>query len=149
MAFAACPVMERDYPSAFWASIYLFLVAHERIHAVQTDIFAMFHKARLISLIVTFLQILDQLAGKIDAFKTILQLFVCDAGFYPARTTVLWFSCIVMQAACTWLPVVAVLVADHAVHSAGGEHARVNGSFRHFHESFSAILHEHCITSKY
>ena len=78
-------------------------------------------QACLVSHIITFFQVIDQLAGEAGALITMRHSFAFDTIFYPAFTTVFGFAHIADQAAGTGIFMKAMPVADLAVHSTGSK----------------------------
>ncbi|EQF62840.1 putative membrane protein [Clostridioides difficile P71] len=115
--------------------------------------FTIFHKACLISLVITFFKIFYEFTRKIETFKTIKQPFLTDAILYFTLTAVFWLSCIAVQTTSTWLFVITMLIANHTVHSTRSKHNHINTLFWHFHNilflskiQFVELLYIHIVT---
>lgn len=94
---------------------------------------AIFYKTCLIPFVIAFFKVFNQPTWIFGTFKTVRQRFFFDTVLYFAFATMLRLSLIAIQATSARFFMVTVLIANLAIHSAWGEHTRINFFFWHFH----------------
>lgn len=129
--------------------MFFLLHFHKLFQPILTNKFTVFHKACLISLIITFFKVLYLFAWIIQALKTIRDSLSLDAIFYAASTAMFRFTQITVQAARTGLFVTAMSVTDQTIHSTRRKHGHINSFLWHLHRSpsRSMILYFYCTIS--
>lgn len=118
--------MNGKNPAAGRTGIFVSLPLHKFFQAILSDSGAVTHKARTVAGVVTLFQGLNLFTGVIRTFETIGMAAFPDAVLYFTFPAVLRLSLVTVQTARTGFSVITVLITDHTVHSAWGEHERVN-----------------------
>lgn len=139
LAFTALCIMDRNDSSAFRAGIFLCLLCQKFSHSLFFYCLAIFHQAGMVADIITFFKPLYLFTWIFKTLKAICNLPLCRTILYPAFPTMLRFSPVTYQTACTRLFMITMLIANQTVHPTGGKHDRLY-LFWHLHFRSSPIF---------
>ena len=134
------PVVQGDDSSTRRADPVFTLVGEKSSNAILCNITAVFDQARSIPKPVAFVKAEDPRTGEFTASAAERNAFSCRAAFDRAGTAMPRFACIRRMTAAAGLLGQTVLIADRAVHAAGGDHIGAD-LLRHLHAKLSFFLY--------
>jgi hypothetical protein len=124
--------MERNDAGAFLTDPFCQFLHLKHGNTLHFDLNAIFHQADVVTLIVTFFQILDWFARKICALEAIGMAFLVGAVFNLARFAAFRFMQIVAKAAIAGFLDLQMNITNHAIHPTWSKQVSRNNR-RHFH----------------
>lgn len=118
--------MQGKRPAAFCAGPFLAVLLQKGGHALFLRRLAVFQQAGVVPFVIAFLQVFNQLAGKLRTFKAAHIPLLLRAGFDVAPAAVFGLAQIPLQAALAGfcaLENTHMPIAHRAVHPTGRQHA--------------------------